>query len=313
MNRIDRLYAIMIYIQGRKRTSMDQLVAKFGLSRRTLFRDIKALIEDGLPLAGDAGSGYFIVEGYHLPPVSFNKEEAASLIMGSKLIETYAQGESSLNFQNALNKIRSVVRENDKEFLEELDKRISVYQPGDRNTLDKNIIEIQYAIASNRTMDLEYRSGMDGTLTKREVEPLGLVFYSSHWHLIAYCRLRKGLRDFRTDRITQLSITTNEFLSYSHPDFMDFITEASYGSDAVKIILEVNSSFARFISETKYFYGLVDEKMQGENILMTFYNSNLYFFTRWLLPMGNNVRIKEPVTLKNMIISQSRELLNHHS
>ena len=71
MNRIDRLNAIFILLQSRSRTTMDDIEECFKLSRRTIFRDIRALIETGVPIGEGAGEGYFIAEGYHLPPVVF--------------------------------------------------------------------------------------------------------------------------------------------------------------------------------------------------------------------------------------------------
>lgn len=108
MNRIDRLNALMIYLQSRSRVTMDQLEQKFELTRRTLFRDIRALIDGGLPIGGDAGEGYFIVEGYHLPPVVFSKEEASALLMGAKFVEHQAVPETSARFVQAFIKVKAV-------------------------------------------------------------------------------------------------------------------------------------------------------------------------------------------------------------
>ena len=121
MNRIDRLTAILIHMQGRNKTSIESIEERFGVGRRTIFRDIKALLEAGVPIGGNAGDGYFIVEGYHLPPVVFNKEEAAALLTGSKLIEHWSDANISNKFNDALYKVKSVLKYRDKEFLESLE------------------------------------------------------------------------------------------------------------------------------------------------------------------------------------------------
>ena len=87
MNRIDRLTAILVHLQSKSRVPLEELEDRFEVSKRTIFRDVKSLMEAGVPIGGDAGEGYFIVEGYHLPPVVFNKEEAAAILVGAKFIQ----------------------------------------------------------------------------------------------------------------------------------------------------------------------------------------------------------------------------------
>ncbi len=87
MNRIDRLHAILTHLQSKKRVTAQELADRFNISLRTVYRDVKALDESGVPVIGEAGSGYSIMEGYRLPPVMFTQEEAAALIMGAKLAE----------------------------------------------------------------------------------------------------------------------------------------------------------------------------------------------------------------------------------
>ena len=119
MNRIDRLNAIVVHLQSKPRVTLDELEERFELSRRTLFRDVRSLIEAGIPIGGDAGEGYFIVDGYHLPPVVFNKEEAAAILMAGKFIEQNADQATAEVFNEALIKVKAVLRYADKDFLEQ--------------------------------------------------------------------------------------------------------------------------------------------------------------------------------------------------
>ncbi|MCZ8215142.1 MAG: HTH domain-containing protein, partial [Cyclobacteriaceae bacterium] len=69
MNRIDRLTAILIHLQSKRVVKSEELADRFNISQRTVYRDVKALMEAGVPIGSEAGKGYFIVDGYHLPPV----------------------------------------------------------------------------------------------------------------------------------------------------------------------------------------------------------------------------------------------------
>ena len=87
LNRLDRLHAILTHLQSKKRVRAQEVADRFQISLRTVYRDVKALEESGVPVIGEAGSGYSIMEGYRLPPVMFTQEEASALIMGAKLAD----------------------------------------------------------------------------------------------------------------------------------------------------------------------------------------------------------------------------------
>ena len=256
MNRIDRLNAIMIQLQSKTRVPLHEIEERYELSRRTVFRDIRALIEAGIPIGGDAGEGYFIVEGYHLPPVVFNKEEASAILLGGKFVEQNADANTNESFQKALTKVRAVLKYSDKEYVDSLEKNIAIL-PSPKNLKEgfpeSHLSEIQYAISARRTLLIKYYSNYNDNSTEREVEPLGMVYYSSRWHLIGYCKLREDLRDFRTDRIQQLSLTANSYTPETHPRFQDFVTEMLTGTDAQEVTIHVDKTVSRFIGDQKFY------------------------------------------------------------
>lgn len=314
MNRIDRLNAILIHLQSKSRIPLAELEDRFELSRRTIFRDIRALIDAGVPIGGNAGEGYFIVEGYHLPPVVFDKNEASAILLGAKLIEHQSDSHTSMAFQNALTKVKAVLRLADKEFLDELEKKISiipspVIEKG--GFPDSHLSEIQYAIASHRTLMIEYYSSYSDSTTTREIEPLGLVYYSNRWHVIAYCQLREDLRDFRSDRMMKLNITSNEFDPIRHPDHLEFLTQTLSGTDAKEVIIRFKKEISRFIGDQKYFHGFIEESDEGDEVEMRFYIPSYDFFARWLLAFGPNVRIVSPQALKDMVANLASEVYHH--
>jgi len=87
MNRVDRLYAIVTVLQSKRVVRAEDLAARFNISIRTVYRDIRALEEGGIPIGAEAGIGYFLTEGFHLPPVMFTHQEARALLLAGKLLE----------------------------------------------------------------------------------------------------------------------------------------------------------------------------------------------------------------------------------
>ena len=108
MNRVDRLVAQILYLQSHPLCTADELAGHFGLSLRTIYRDLAALGEAGVPVVAQAGVGYSLARGYHLPPVSFTSEEASALITGSLLAERLADASVQRSTRTALMKVRAV-------------------------------------------------------------------------------------------------------------------------------------------------------------------------------------------------------------
>src|SRR5260221_12378547 len=86
MNRIDRLTAILIHLQSKRIVKAEEMADRFEISLRTVYRDVRALMEAGVPIGSEAGKGYFIVDGYHLPQVMFSQEEASAILLAGKLV-----------------------------------------------------------------------------------------------------------------------------------------------------------------------------------------------------------------------------------
>lgn len=315
MNRIDRLNALLIHLQGKPRVPLAELEERFEIGRRTVFRDIRSLIDAGVPIGGDAGDGYFIVEGYHLPPVVFNKEEAAAILMGAKFVEGNADVHTIQEYEKAMYKIKAVLKYSDKEFLENLDERIAIRpSPTPRQPVDSHIAEIQQAIATNRLISMTYYSQYNDSTTSREVEPLGMVFYSQRWHLIAFCQLRQDLRDFRTDRIQKVKILPETIDPAQHPNYLDFLNEALIGTDAKAATIKCTAKAARFMGEQKYYQGFVEEtKLPDGHYEMKFVTPYYDYFARWLMMYGDEIEILSPSELQGIAATFAKELLEHHS
>ncbi len=315
MNRIDRLNALLIHLQGKPRVPIHELEDRFEVSKRTIFRDIRSLMEAGVPIGGDAGEGYFIVEGYHLPPVVFNKEEASALLLGAKFVEKSADEHTVEEFRKAMYKIKAVLKYSDKEFVDNLDERISIRPGPDRGQFpDSHIAEIQLAIATNKLISITYYSQYNDSTTQRDVEPLGMVFYSSRWHLIGYCRLRQDLRDFRTDRIQKVKVCPESIDPTKHPNYLDFLHDALIGTDAKEVRIRCTPMVARFMGEEKYYQGFVEEKRLSDGYFeMKFVTPRYDYFARWLMLYGNQVEIISPSEVQGLAATYAQELLEHHS
>lgn len=215
MNRVDRLFGIVTLLQSRKYVTGEQIAEKFEISVRTVYRDIKAIGEAGIPVSFNPNKGYFIVPGYFTPPVSFTLEEANSLLLSQALMSGFGDKEVQEHFSSALTKVRSVLRQVEKEKVDLLDSSLKLQLPERLHSEATYLSDIQLGITNQKQIKLTYEN-LKTESTSRFVEPIGLVFYAFAWHLIAYCHLRNEYRDFKLLRIRSLQLTENPFEIKKH-------------------------------------------------------------------------------------------------
>ncbi len=222
MNRIDRLLGILTLLQSRKFVPAEKIAAKFHISIRTVYRDVKALTELGIPVSFETAKGYFVVQGYFLPPVSFSNEEANALLLSESLVYGFADKSIQKHYSNALNKVKAVLRSSQKEKLDFLDSSIKM-QMHPNHTLDVEYLSVlQHTIAAKTIIEIEYKSSREES-TKRKVEPVGLIFYAFNWHLIGWCHSRNDYRDFKVSRISRVSDTGQPFKKDLHISVTEYM------------------------------------------------------------------------------------------
>lgn len=210
MNRLTRITAILIQLQSKKIVTAKEIAERFEISLRTIYRDIKTLQDAGIPIGSENGVGYFIVNGYSLPPIMITEEEANALIISEKLILN--QGDTSLikDFNSLLLKIKSTLKNFEKENISKLENRIEPSTKVDKNKSNW-LSKIQKSITNANVIQIDYFSIYKEESTKRNIEPLAIYFTENAWVLVAFCRLRNEEREFRLDRILKLTITSETF------------------------------------------------------------------------------------------------------
>jgi predicted DNA-binding transcriptional regulator YafY len=222
MNRIDRLFGILILLQSRKYTSAERIADQYQISIRTVYRDVRALCDQGIPVSFEPAKGYFIVQGYFLPPVSFNSDEANALLIMEKLVSGFADQSIATHYATALNKVKAVLKHGQKEKLEFLNSNIKMQLPECIKNEFEYLAILQQTISSQQMIEIAY-SNQNQEATKREIEPIGLIFYAFAWHLIAWCHLRQEYRDFRVSRIVQIRNLEIPFRKTEHMPLSEYM------------------------------------------------------------------------------------------
>ncbi len=218
MNRIDRLMGIITLLQAKKHRSLPQIAEQFSISERTVFRDLRAIGEIGVPVFFEPEKGYSVGNGFFLPPVSLTVEEANALSLAEPLVLRFADKSIQKHFGTALLKIKMVLGHTQQEKMEQSQAQTAHFVPDKYEHLMPStdfLSPLQSAIVNKNIVRIEYQNLQEET-SAREIEPIGLTFYSLNWHLVAWCHLRQEYRDFRISRIQNLSVTLQSFRKTDH-------------------------------------------------------------------------------------------------
>jgi len=224
--RLSRLTSILLIFQSKTIITVAEIANKFEISIRTVYRDIKALEEAGIPIIKEEGNGYSLMEGFNLAPVMFTTNEANTLITIEKIIQTNTDSSLIENYQNIVTKIKTILKYSDKEKVELLSNRIGTTKKTDNHIKSNSLSLIQASITDQIALEIQYKSIYKEQLTKREIEPLGLYFSNENWIVIAFCNLRDELREFRLDRILH-TISLNKHFENKNFSLSDYFIQVS--------------------------------------------------------------------------------------
>lgn len=310
MNRLDRITAILIQLQSRKVVKAQDIADRFDISLRTVYRDVKSLEQAGIPIIGEAGVGYSIMEGYRLPPVMFTHEEATAFLTAEKLVDKLTDKRTAAQYKDALYKIRSVLRSDEKGMLEDIEDVIHVYKTsqGDKPSY---MFELLKSISDKKAVSIQYYANYSEKTTQRVVEPVGIYYIGSYWHLVAWCTLRNDYRDFRLDRIQQLQNTTQDF-KQEKLSLSQYMNTYRNEHELIKVIVSFNKRVAKYIQEQKLFFGYVSEEAKGEHVEVTFLTPSLHYFAKWIISFIKDATVIKPAALKEEVRTQLALLQEHY-
>jgi len=347
MNRFDRVTSLLLLLQTRSVVTARFLSEHFDVSERTIYRDIRTLENAGVPIGAEAGVGYFLEQGYRLPPVSFTLDEAASLLLGEKLLVSSLDANSLRDFEQALNKVRAVIDSSDKDYLSSLDTDIEVLPtgspfpiddvnqnhqqvdtPGVANRVDAELPETlkaggaphsgdrwlrecRSALVRRQVIEIDYAALSSDSHTTRHIEPIGLFYYSWHWHFIAWCRLREAYRDFRLDRILSFSPQAEQFARHSRLTLRQYLNEQPGRDELQEVELFFGPESARFVGEQRYMFGFIDEERQADGVKMRFLTPVPDYMARWLLQYTDDVQVIRGDSIKLALRRFSTQLATH--
>lgn len=203
LSRLSRLTSILIQLQTRRLVVASELTEKFQVSKRTIYRDIKALEQAGVPIITIDGKGYSLMKGYKVPPVMFTEAQVNALILAEQLVLKNKDASLVKDYSEAINKIKSILSYTTQDKVNILAGRTQYNEVKQLERTSNSLSVLQNAITNYILVKINYIN-KDGTASIRDIEPFALLS-TENWYLIAWCRMREAFRFFRLDRIESLT------------------------------------------------------------------------------------------------------------
>lgn len=302
--RFDRILRIFFILQSRVVITIEELETLFSISRRTIYRDLKALETAGVPIAYDAEGGYSIMDGYRIQHSRFTQEEVLSLMIAEKIMQQHETQFIKQHFEAALMKVKASFQLHQKNDLLNWQDKLEVSSGLNADEYLPDVINLLLqSIVKKQIVNLSYVKSGDVRAVTREIEPVGLFYESSFWYLLAFCHLRQDYRNFRLDRVKKVFITEQDF-TRKHLS-IDKLRKDNTPSTITKITIRADQKFAHYLFWERQNYGYKSEVITDSGLSMYFeYADHPTAFARWFMKFVDVAEIIEPVFLREELRGQ---------
>ena len=221
MRRADRLFLLIQQLHHERVVTARDLAESLAVSERTIYRDVQDLSLSGVPIEGEAGVGYRLLKGFHMPPLMFSEEELAALLLGVRMVQAWTDKGLARAALQAMRKIESVLPEQLKPELAREEMLVPDF--GTSQEVAEHLGQLRSAAKQQQKVGYDY-TRQDGEHSSRIVHPLGLFYWGKVWTLVAWCELREGFRHFRLDRIQNIAVLNERFQSIPGRTLQDYLS-----------------------------------------------------------------------------------------
>ncbi|UJF36123.1 helix-turn-helix transcriptional regulator [Paenibacillus hexagrammi] len=304
MKKIQRLVALMMAVNERMRFTVKEMAEQFGVSERTMHRDLQELCELGMPLYTEFGphGGYRLLKKRILPPILFTEQEAAAMFFAVQSLQYYGSLPFEAESTAALDKFYHYLPEDSKIKIQEMKNRVVFWSP--LRTQSPYCLEpILLAASQRRPIQIHYESKNE--TSSRLILPIGIYAHNGFWYAPSYCYRRSEVLLFRVDRIQSIDETITA--PDSTPDHIKELTLKDWFEHSDSRIhpepdLQLRILFTpygvRLYERSTVFPGKLDINEDGSGVLTAaMHTCNIPHYGTFMLSFGSDAHVQEPPEL----------------
>jgi predicted DNA-binding transcriptional regulator YafY len=302
--KLDRLLSIVILLLNKERASAPDMAERFGVTARTIYRDLEAIDRAGIPVVSQAGpgGGYGIDPGFSIERRALGPADLAAILSALKGVNA-ALGDRLLG--SAMDKLKGMAPRGEAGFEERL--VVDLYPWGKRDEERALAARAERAIAEGRVLRFSYAS-VGKEREERSVEPMTLVFKSYAWYLWGYCRQRKEFRLFKLSRMKDLRMSMERFTR----------RPGSYDGGIVAPPPETETIVLRFdpdrLERVQEWFPSEDIAREGDgSVLATMRVPPGDWIVDTLLGMGPSMEVVEPASLRAKLVLAAEKIAKRNN
>ena len=296
--------------RSRAGVGLDQLADELGCVRRTVYRDLDALMYAGFPVTSEKRDGrvhYRFVESFDLGDVPFTSDEMLALAFGADLLRPLEGTVFHDSIASALAKIRASLGEELVGYLDRLGESFRVLPgPHKRYAECRDTIErLSDSVISRRTVSLRYRAGRSGEESRRELDPYHVWYRNGALYMIGHDHRSGEIRTFAVDRIKELRATDRRFSPRADFDFADY-TASSFGvvaEPAVRVVVRFAGSHASIVRERTWHPSQRLADTADGGLVLEMQVGGTEELVSWILSFGPGAEVIEPERLRDEVAS----------
>ena len=306
-----RVLAVLELLQSKPLITGPELAAVLEVDVRTVRRYITILQDVGIPVEANIGryGGYRLRPGFKLPPLLFTEEEATAIMLGLLGTSWLEIGQSSVAIEGALAKVSRVLPLRARDRLKAISSHLFFFSPQQEARPDVSLLlNLSEAIGQQQRLDMTYLS-LRNEVTRRKVEPYGIVGWEGHWYLVGYCCLRQDNRTFRLDRIQEVRVLAESFVKAEDLDCRAYMIEQYAKKASARWQIEVEFQAALFTVQQKIptSYGSLTDTPTG--VLFQSQYDDIGGMARYLMVLNLPFVVHQPPELREALLRLAEQMV----
>jgi predicted DNA-binding transcriptional regulator YafY len=310
MPKSKRLMELMMTVNRKRRFKVQELADEFGVSKRTILRDLQELSELGVPLYSEVGphGGYQVIRERVLPPIAFTEGEAVAMFFAVHALRHYSSLPFEAESSSALSKFYHYMPGDVRDRIDSMKDRVDFITPSRRGDAPCLAILLDAAI-HRKVLTVKYESKEEGASSRR-IQPVCIYANNGLWYCTAYCFLRQGFRVFRCDRIREAVYDTSGTEPLNLGDVRLSRREFAKPSDPVRLCVELTRAGVQRCEAELWVAPMLRVHEDGSGTIdAEVSRSDIPFYAQFFLALGDEAVLKEPAELKDAIRRRLYELL----
>lgn len=302
MPKAQRLMELWMAVNRKRSFTVKELAREFGVSARTILRDLQELSEIGVPLYSEPGphGGYRVLDSRVLPPVAFTEEEAVAVFFAAHALRHYNSLPFEAEMASALRKFAARLPVDVQEGIEKMKKRVDFVVPA-RLAESPHLKTLLDAAVRRDVLSIRYPSGESGgTPKQREIVPIGIFAHSGLWYCPAYCFGNRDIRLFRCDRMLSVEPVQSGAApkQLEHVDLTNRRFFRQEEQETVELLIELDRTGVQAFESELWASSLLHVRDDGTGWVSGEYpRSDLPFLARFLLGIGRGATAVRPPEL----------------